>query len=675
MSELNGLSAARDINDRGQVLGESQTDGRPVLWENGTMTPLDPPPGTVFSAAALNGNGQVVGWLSVPGVDGSEVPVLWQNGDFRELPTLFPNAMRAWARGINNRGEIVGSEFVSGSGGHAVMWIPIPDDDDWTFCAPEGGVCAFTGTTEVRYGANGTYVYQTFTEGTACNNEVFGDPLYGTRKSCAITILPAPTEWTFCAAEGDVCAFTGTAEVRYGANGAYVYQTLTEGTACTNEVFGDPIYGTVKACAIRIPPDPTEWTFCASEGGICAFTGAREVRYGANGAYVYQTLLDGTACTNQVFGDPIYGSVKYCAMRIPPPPTDWTFCAPEGGFCAFTGTGEVRYGANGVYVYQMLLDGTACTNQVFGDPTPNVPKQCAIRNTPPQYTIDDLGATFSDPFRINDRGVITAHRGSDGIRIAATAVDILWPGHVDDINAASQIVGLSVGQAVVWSEGTVTALAGGGARGLNDLGDVVGYGQGGAVLWQNDGTEVVLPNLGTTEIFAEDINNAGEIVGQGRDANGGPMHAIAWRNGVIRRLATITSADGSCFITPNDRCGSRAHRINSAGMIVGTSDVPGGGFHPVIWTDDAVIDLGSLGGPTSGGEGVGINDSGWVVGDSDSRAFLFDGIKMHDLNTLIQGRSPFTRLAAAQSINNVGDIVGVGLVGEKIHGFFARRVR
>ena len=189
-------------------------------------------------------------------------------------------------------------------------------------CAPEGGVCAFTGTTEVRYGANGTYVYQTFTDGTACNNEVFGDPLYGTRKSCAIRTLPAPTEWTVCAAEGGQCFFSGTREARYGANGVYVYQTLTDGTACTNDVFGDPIYGTVKACAIRIPPAPTEWTFCAAEGGVCPFTGTAEVRYGANGAYVYQTLLDGTACTNEVFGDPIYGVVKFCNLRIasPSPP-------------------------------------------------------------------------------------------------------------------------------------------------------------------------------------------------------------------------------------------------------------------------------------------------------------------------------------------------------------------
>ena len=193
---------------------------------------------------------------------------------------------------------------------------------EWSFCASEGGVCTFTGTTEVRYGALGTYVYKILTDGTACSNAVFGDPVVYTVKACEIRSLPARTEWTVCATEGGVCAFTGTAEVRYGADGVYVYQTLTDGIACTNAVFGDPIYGTVKACAFRIPTAPTEWTFCAAEGGVCGFTGTAEVRYGANGAYVYQTLLDGTACTNEVFGDPIYGVVKSCDLRTasPSPP-------------------------------------------------------------------------------------------------------------------------------------------------------------------------------------------------------------------------------------------------------------------------------------------------------------------------------------------------------------------
>ncbi|GGY61527.1 pectate lyase family protein [Marinobacter zhanjiangensis] len=52
----------------------------------------------------------------------------------------------------------------------------------------------------------------------------------------------------FCADEGDVCHFSGTREVIYGADGQYVRQSLTGGTLCTNEVFDDPVRGTFKAC-------------------------------------------------------------------------------------------------------------------------------------------------------------------------------------------------------------------------------------------------------------------------------------------------------------------------------------------------------------------------------------------------------------------------------------------
>ena len=119
------------------------------------------------------------------------------------------------------------------------------------------------------------------------------------------------SEWTFCAAEGGTCTFSGTQEVRYGANGLYVYKTFTNATACTNSVFSDPIVGVAKSCSVK----PTSgWTVCASEGGFCPFSGTQQVRYGANGAYFYKTLTGGTLCTNSVFGDPIVGTVKQCQI-------------------------------------------------------------------------------------------------------------------------------------------------------------------------------------------------------------------------------------------------------------------------------------------------------------------------------------------------------------------------
>lgn len=132
---------------------------------------------------------------------------------------------------------------------------------NWTRCASEGGACNFSGTRQVRYGANNNYAFSTATGILACSNSVFGDPMYGVVKTCdygdaistTITPAPAPTPivetWSDCASEGANCTFTGTRAVRYGANGIYAKGVFNGATACTNGVFGDPVYGTVKACS------------------------------------------------------------------------------------------------------------------------------------------------------------------------------------------------------------------------------------------------------------------------------------------------------------------------------------------------------------------------------------------------------------------------------------------
>lgn len=57
---------------------------------------------------------------------------------------------------------------------------------------------------------------------------------------------------------------------------------------------------------------------------------------------------------------------------------NWTQCANEGGYCSFSGTQNVRYGANGVYVYKLMSGGVYCSNNTFGDPIFGVAKQCSI---------------------------------------------------------------------------------------------------------------------------------------------------------------------------------------------------------------------------------------------------------------------------------------------------------
>lgn len=163
---------------------------------------------------------------------------------------------------------------------------------------------------------------------------------------------PPPSTWTFCANENQQCVFTGTKQIRFGANDQYNFKTLTDGTPCTNAVFGDPIPFTAKHCDIDNsgstppppppPPPPSTWTFCANENQQCGFTGTKDVRYGANTTFNVKTLTGGTPCTNAVFGDPIPFTAKHCdyadSGTTPPPPTPSTLTVGPGKmfqtFCA-----------------------------------------------------------------------------------------------------------------------------------------------------------------------------------------------------------------------------------------------------------------------------------------------------------------------------------------------------
>ncbi len=184
----------------------------------------------------------------------------------------------------------------------------------WTQCAVETATCQFSGTMTVAFGANGSFHYATESNGTACTDTVFGDPLNGAQKACYIEAVPSTANvWTRCADENATCSFLGTMTVAFGANGSYKYATESNGTACSNTVFGDPAYGTVKSCYLISPPtSATKWTACATENSSCSFTGKHEVAYGANGMYFYESFTNGTACSNTVFGDPASGAAKTC---------------------------------------------------------------------------------------------------------------------------------------------------------------------------------------------------------------------------------------------------------------------------------------------------------------------------------------------------------------------------
>lgn len=145
----------------------------------------------------------------------------------------------------------------------------------------------------------------------------------------AVTVAAAAVEstsegWISCAEEKGQCQFSGSKTVRYGANGKYIYGTFSGSALCANAVFGDPIENVVKKCYYggTVPEGAKnissatstsgDWTFCANEKALCSFSGYQTVRYGANGKYYYGSYLNGLACTNSIFGDPIENVAKEC---------------------------------------------------------------------------------------------------------------------------------------------------------------------------------------------------------------------------------------------------------------------------------------------------------------------------------------------------------------------------
>ena len=102
--------------------------------------------------------------------------------------------------------------------------------------------------------------------------------------------------------------------------------------------------------------------------------------FGAGSVFAARQMTDGAACTTAAFGDPLPNVVKYCLTSALP--QQETECAPEGGSCAVSGQALMLYGANGVYSAKVVEQTTACSNDVFGDPVPNVAKSCLLLHAP-----------------------------------------------------------------------------------------------------------------------------------------------------------------------------------------------------------------------------------------------------------------------------------------------------
>jgi probable HAF family extracellular repeat protein len=108
------LSAAEAVNDRGEVVGQS--DGRAVLWRTGQVIDLGTPRGLGSFALDINEVGQVVGYRQVAG---GFRAFSWQDGALTDLPPL-PGDTDSLAQAVNDDGDVLGLSFAAG--GRPVLW-------------------------------------------------------------------------------------------------------------------------------------------------------------------------------------------------------------------------------------------------------------------------------------------------------------------------------------------------------------------------------------------------------------------------------------------------------------------------------------------------------------------------------------------------------------------------
>ena len=149
------------INDRGEAVGMAETSAldpnsedmcafgtkhtcRGFLWRHGHITALSTLGGNNGQAAAINNRGQIVGISETTVPDSgcppgkqpgtTILPVMWEEGEIRALPTL-PGEPDGFVQGLNNQGQAVGATGTCTSFAiHAVLW-----EDGHAFQLPDLG--------------------------------------------------------------------------------------------------------------------------------------------------------------------------------------------------------------------------------------------------------------------------------------------------------------------------------------------------------------------------------------------------------------------------------------------------------------------------------------------------------------------------------------------------------
>lgn len=197
---------------------------------------------------------------------------------------------------------------------------------------------------------------------------------------------------------------------------------------------------------------------------------------------------------------------------------------------------------------------------------------------------------------------------------------------------------------------------------INDKGQVAGTagnfpGDTSRPFFYDGSTMIGLGTFGGDQGDALGLNDKGTVVGNAAlapppDSPYGQRLPFIYRNGDLRQLRTGEATAYS------------ANDINDAGAIVGSAWFPDAGLgQPYVYEGGVMR---SLGGP--GGDALAINGAGDIVGirpsldDLQYRAFVYSGGALANLNDLILPEPGWT-ITRAEDINDAGQILATACFG------------
>jgi uncharacterized membrane protein len=305
-----------------------------------------------------------------------------------------------------------------------------------------------------------------------------------------------------------------------------------------------------------------------------------------------------------------------------------------------------------------------------------------------KYRIDCLDCSLPGgalrPVKVNSSGVVAANDISTGqgylIASGTITATPLVAGATfstaSDINDAGHLVGFQAtgGSDIggyLWRPGTITMIDGlNGATGrpsaINAADQVTGSSLNSSFFYERGVTKVLPSPPGHGISWSTGINVAGHVVGS------------SYTGGIYRDPDGWRYANGTITVFSPQFVNTFANATNDMDEVAGSVD-----SYAAYWSASGRLKILNTLPNFSTGMSTAINIHGVVVGilaGNNSAAwpriaFLWDGSKMYNLNSLIQGGAASGwELNEADSINDAGVIVGLGLLNGESHAFIATPV-